>query len=203
MADSDEIPPDRIKLDGKEYEISLRFARYHKPYSVTLIDVRKDDYPGTSIPKNYSSDIQLVDSDRNVGRKVKTWMNNPYRYGGDTFYQTGYHRDPRTGGEMSTLSIVSNTGWMIPYVGCMIVITGLLAQFLMTLARFLQRRADGRIPMASVSSPAVARAPPRSAARALVHRTNSDSPPSLPLPTASSPAYCISGDHGHFRQWSC
>ncbi len=159
MADSDEIPPDRIELGGKKFEISLRFARYHKPYSVTLIDVRKDDYPGTSIPKNYSSDIRLVDSERNVGRKVKTWMNNPYRYGGDTFYQTGYHRDPRTGGEMSTLSIVSNTGWMIPYVGCMIVITGLLAQFLTTLARFLQRRADGRIPMASVAaSAAVARA---------------------------------------------
>jgi ABC-type transport system involved in cytochrome c biogenesis permease subunit len=157
MADNPDVPPDRVELDGHRYELSLRFARHHKPYSVTLIDVRKDDYPGTSIPKNFSSDIRLVDTTRGVDRKVKTWMNNPYRYGGDTFYQTGYHRDQRTGAEMSTVAIVSNVAWMIPYVGCMIVVTGLFAQFLMTLSRFLQRRVEGRIPIASVKSPAVAR----------------------------------------------
>lgn len=134
------IAPQRFEHEGKVYEIALRFPRYNKPYSVELIDVRKDDYPGTDTPRNYSSDIRLVHPERGVDRQVRTWMNNPYRHAGDTFYQTNYIRDPNTGQEVSTLSVVSNTGWMIPYVGCMIVATGMLAHFLLTLVRFIQRR---------------------------------------------------------------
>ena len=37
---------------------------------------------------------------------------------------------------------MTNTGWMIPYVACMLVATGMLAQFSITLLRFVRRR-DG------------------------------------------------------------
>ena len=139
-------PPQRLKVDGKKYELALRFERHYKPYSIHLDDVRKDDYVGTDLPKNFSSDVRLVDEEAGVDRKVKIWMNNPHRYGGDTFYQTSYHRDGK--GEITTLSVVSNTGWMIPYVACMIVVVGLAAQFVLTLGRFIQRRSQ--IPLATV-----------------------------------------------------
>ncbi len=64
-------------------------------------------------------------------------MNNPLRYAGDTLYQSNYGEGPP---ETSTLQVVKNTGWMIPYVGCMIVATGMLAHFSLTLTRFLRRR---------------------------------------------------------------
>ena len=131
---------ERVTVDDKTYQLYLRFKRTYKPYTVTLIDVRKDDYAGTKTVMNYSSDIQLVDPTTSVDREIKIWMNNPLRYSGETFYQSGYHADPQTGKELTTLSVVTNMGWMIPYVSCMIVAVGMLYHFMITLMRFLGRR---------------------------------------------------------------
>ncbi len=135
--------PEKVTVDGKTYDLSLRFKRFYKPYSVSLIDVRKEDYLGTDTPRNYSSDVHLIDESRNVDRKIHIWMNNPLRFAGETFYQSGYQMDPATKVESTTLSVVTNTGWMIPYVACMIVAVGMLAHFSITLSRFLSRRAEG------------------------------------------------------------
>ena len=144
---------DEVVATGSHHDISLRYHRTYKPYSLRLVDVQKEDYPGTSIPRHYASLVQLVDSSQNVDRTVKIWMNNPLRFGGDTFYQSGYSRDPQSGVESSTLSVVTNSGRMIPYVACMIVATGLLVHFMIVLARFLRRRSEnvaaGPVPVAA------------------------------------------------------
>ena len=132
--------PEKVSVGDDVYKVALRFQRTYKPYSLHLLDVRKDDYLGTNTPRNYSSDVRLVDESRNVDREVKIWMNNPLRFAGETFYQSGYFRDPQSGMETTTLQVVSNTGWMIPYIACMLVATGMLAHFLITLLRFLRRR---------------------------------------------------------------
>ncbi|MEX0727299.1 MAG: cytochrome c biogenesis protein CcsA [Planctomycetaceae bacterium] len=132
--------PETLTVGDKTYEVALRFERDYKDYSVTLLDVRKDDYLGTDTPRNYSSDVRIVESGGDVHEKIHIWMNNPLRYAGATFYQSGYNKNPNTGVEGTTLSVVTNTGWMIPYVSCMIVAVGLLAHFSITLIRFLNRR---------------------------------------------------------------
>lgn len=131
--------PQTVQVDGQTYEIALRFKRTYKPYRFQLLDVRKDDYLGTDTPRNYSSDVRLVDPTRNVDRELRIWMNNPLRFAGETFYQSSYHRDPQTQEEGTTLAVVTNTGWMIPYVSCMFVMIGMLAHFSITLTRFLSR----------------------------------------------------------------
>ena len=122
----------------------MRFRQNHKPYSLTLLDVRKDDYLGTSTPRNFSSDVRLVDAARDIDREVHIWMNNPLRYAGETFYQSGYAGPPDVPVESTTLQIVTNSGWMIPYVACMIVGWGMLAHFGTVLLRFLRRRSETR-----------------------------------------------------------
>lgn len=134
---------DTVKIGDNEYEVALRFKRNYKPYSIHLIDVRKDDYIGTSTPMNYSSEIRLVDKTRNEDRHIKIWMNNPLRFAGETFYQSGYQKLGDK--EVTTLQVVTNEGWMIPYVACMIVAIGMLYQFALTLLRFLNRYASGRL----------------------------------------------------------
>jgi ABC-type transport system involved in cytochrome c biogenesis permease subunit len=134
------IPLEKIAAGGKDYNVCLRFKRTYKPYSITLLDVSKDDYVGTNTPRNYSSDIHLVDPSRNVDRQIHIWMNNPLRFAGETFYQSGYHYDKTRQIESTSLQVVTNTGWMIPYVSCVIVAFGLLAHFSITLVRFLSRR---------------------------------------------------------------
>ena len=135
------LKPQTVSVDGKPYDVVLRFKQMYKDYTMRLIDVRKDDYVGTDTPRNYSSDVQLVDAKHNVDRKIHIWMNNPLRHAGETFYQQNYSRDPSTGRETTTLQVVSNQGWMIPYVSCMIVLVGMATQFLIVLTRFLSRRA--------------------------------------------------------------
>lgn len=140
-----------VTADGKDYELALRFKRTYKPYTVTLNDIRKEDYIGTSTPRDYSSFVRLVDKDRGIDRdNVRIWMNNPLRYAGETFYQSSYHPPgaiPGSTKEWTSLQVVKNTGWMIPYVACMIVFVGMFAQFGLTLLRFLQRRDRGALPI--------------------------------------------------------
>jgi ABC-type transport system involved in cytochrome c biogenesis permease subunit len=134
--------PQSVVVGDKTYEVALRFQRMYKPYSVNLIDVSKNDYIGTSTPRDYRSKVRLVDEERNVDREIEIWMNNPLRYAGETFYQSSYQGPPDFQTEATVLQVVTNTGWMIPYVSCMIVAVGILSQFGLTLMRFLNRRSS-------------------------------------------------------------
>jgi len=126
-----------LEIEGKPYEIDFRFKRLHKPYSVELIKFSHDVYVGTNTPKNFSSQVKLIDPKQNVEREFKIWMNNPLRYGGDTLYQASFDpNNPR----VSILQVVTNSGWMIPYVSCMLVATGMLAHFGAIFLRFAQRQ---------------------------------------------------------------
>lgn len=136
---SQHLPEQAIEVDGKNYDLALRFQRTYYPFSVELQDFRFDKYVGTSTAKNYSSDVILRDPQRNVERPLKIWMNNPLRYAGLTFYQSGF--DDRTE-ETTILQVVRNPGWMTPYVACMLVGIGMLAHFGSMLVRFLKRRAE-------------------------------------------------------------
>ncbi len=131
---------DTVDVGGKSYQIGLRFKTQYKPYSLTLEDVQAKMYPGTETPSWYSSDFVLKDLASETQSTQKVFMNNPLRYAGETFYQTGYAKDPRTGKEVSTLQIVKNKGWMIPYVCCMFVVVGLISQFGLSLLSFLEKR---------------------------------------------------------------
>jgi ABC-type transport system involved in cytochrome c biogenesis permease subunit len=128
-----------VEVDGKKYDVSLRFKRLYHPYSITLKDFRFDRYTGTNTAKNFSSLVEFKDPRHNIDREVPIWMNNPLRYQGTTFYQQSY--DEAT--ERSTvLQVVTNPSWMTPYVACMLVATGMIAHFGTMLVGFLRRRSD-------------------------------------------------------------
>jgi ABC-type transport system involved in cytochrome c biogenesis permease subunit len=130
-----------IEVDGKSYDIALRFERKYYPFHVYLKDFKLENYAGTDTAKNYESVIQLRDPRQNVDREVKIWMNNPLRYAGMTFYQADWDRETEKG---TVLQVVKNPGWMAPYVGCMFVMIGMLAHFGVTLSRFLERQSEDR-----------------------------------------------------------
>jgi ABC-type transport system involved in cytochrome c biogenesis permease subunit len=145
-----------VEVDGRTYDIALRFERIYHPFSLTLKKFDRSNYTGTNTPKNYSSLVVLQDPARNIDREVLIWMNNPLRYSGTTFYQSGFFPGTEVG---TILQVVTNPSWMTPYVACMLVATGMLAHFGLMLFRFLRRRADdalaeelgshGGFPMAS------------------------------------------------------
>lgn len=134
---------DRVVVDGVPWEIGLRLTHYYKPYSVNLVDVSSRDYVGTKTPRTFESTVLLTDPRQQIeNARRNIWMNNPLRYGNETFYQSGYERLP-DGREYTVLQIVQNKGWMIPYVACMFVVIGLMGHFAGTLSGFLGRPPAG------------------------------------------------------------
>ena len=138
--------PQSFTFNHRSYELLLRQERYYLPFSLHLIEFRHDRYPGTDIPKNFSSRVRLQNLENGEDREVRIFMNNPLRYGGETFYQASFDPDDRG----SVLQVVHNPSWLTPYFSCVLVALGLVIQFLSHLVPFLKRR---------MAAPATANAP--------------------------------------------
>ncbi|MEZ5944816.1 MAG: cytochrome c biogenesis protein CcsA [Planctomycetaceae bacterium] len=129
-----------VTIGDKTYQVALRFKRIYHDFWVTLNDVQKNDYKGTSNPRDYSSFVEVEAKGGDFDQRI--WMNNPMRYAGQTFYQSSYIPAGAMGGgskEATVLQVVKNRGWMAPYVACMMVVVGMIAHFGVTLLRFLDR----------------------------------------------------------------
>lgn len=125
-----------LTVDDKTYQIALRPQRLYKPYALHLIDFRHEKYLGTDKPKDYSSEVRLLDAERNVDRRIRIYMNHPLRYRGETFYQSSF-----LPGDIGTvLHVVRNPGWLMPYVSCAMVSIGMLVHFGLHLYGFLGRK---------------------------------------------------------------
>jgi ABC-type transport system involved in cytochrome c biogenesis permease subunit len=132
---------DTVELDGRRYQIGLRFKTVYTPFSIYLKDVSKKDYVGTDVPRAFSSEFRLDDAEHGVSSDQRIWMNNPLRYRDLTFYQVSYNSG--RGVESTGIQVVRNRGWMIPYVCCMFVVVGLVVQFQQALSRYLSKGSAG------------------------------------------------------------
>ena len=123
-------------LDNRTYELALRPRRHYNPYSIQLLKFQHDVYPGTDIPKNFSSRVLLQRPGTGEKREVLIYMNNPLRYAGETYYQSGF--DPDNHGTI--LQVVHNPSWLTPYLSCVLVGLGLVVQFATHLLGFTRKR---------------------------------------------------------------
>lgn len=135
--------PDSVEVDGKTYQVNLRFKRTYKNYTFRLDKLNVEFWPNTTKPKDYSSFVHLTDPTQNEDRDVRIFMNNPLTYGGETFYQSGVNQEPG-GPPATTLQVVRNPGWMMPYLSCFMVAGGMLIHFGQNLYRFVDRFIERR-----------------------------------------------------------
>jgi hypothetical protein len=129
--------PQSFIHEGRTYALAMRIQRHQLPYSLTLKKFRHDVYPGTEIPKNFSSLVRLSNPASGEERDVLIYMNQPLRYQGRTFYQAGFE-----GETVTILQVVQNPGWMLPYISCVIITLGLLMHFALALRRGSRRRPE-------------------------------------------------------------
>jgi hypothetical protein len=130
------VAPGMFTYQGKPYEIVMRPIRYYKDFTIQLLDFTHDRYMGTEIPKNFSSRVRLKNPDSGEDREVLIYMNNPLRYGGETYYQGGFE----PGDTVSILQVVRNPSWLTPYIACVLVSIGLVVQFMYHLVGFAKKR---------------------------------------------------------------
>jgi ResB-like family len=123
-------------FNGHTYSLVMRQRRFYKQFALTLLDFAHDRYAGTDIPKNFSSRVRLSDLERGENREVLISMNDPLRYRGFTFYQSGFDNNDKT----TILQVVKNPAMLLPYIACGLVALGLTIQFSMHLFGFLKKR---------------------------------------------------------------
>ena len=117
--------PQIINLKGDDLTLLLRRERTYLPFSLELVDFKKELHPGTGIAKSFSSKINLYEKQiiqsEDVGRSVIIRMNQPLRYKNYTFYQSSFIEDFDT--ETTILSVVKNYGRVFPYISSIIIST--------------------------------------------------------------------------------
>ena len=129
--------PQSFVHEGRTYRLVMRNRRQYLPYTITLKHFSHDVYPGTDIPKNFSSLVRLDNPATGEARDVLIYMNQPLRYDGKAFYQASFGKNDT----LSILQVVENPGWLLPYISTALVTIGLLIHFGITLQRSLRRRA--------------------------------------------------------------
>ena len=125
-----------VTVNQRNFALALRPRRHYKPFQIELLRFTHEVYKGTDTPRNFSSRIRLRRADQGEDREVDIYMNNPLRYGGETYYQASF--DPDDHG--TVFQVVRNPGWLTPYLSCLLVGAGLLVQFLTHLVGFIKRR---------------------------------------------------------------
>ncbi len=121
----------------KTYDLALRWRRYYKPFTLALNKFAFDRYTGTGIARNYSSNVNLNDPGHKETREgITISMNQPFRYRGETYYQSSFDRSETT----TILQVVYNPGYLLPYIAILIAGFGLIDHFIMVLSAFLIRR---------------------------------------------------------------
>jgi hypothetical protein len=128
--------PQDFTVNQRKYQLTLRPRRHYKPYSIQLLKFQHDVYPGTDIPKNFSSRVLLQHPQTGEKREVLIFMNSPLRYSGETYYQSGF--DPDNQGTI--LQVVHNPSWLTPYLSCVLVGVGLIVQFATHLLGFTRKQ---------------------------------------------------------------
>jgi ABC-type transport system involved in cytochrome c biogenesis permease subunit len=127
------VTPQQVTVGGKSYDIEMRLKRTYKPYTVELLKFTHDVYPGTDKPKDFASEVRLVDPTENENFETRIWMNHPLRYNGETFFQQSF----LPGDTGTILQVVRNPGWLLPYISCVIVALGMIVHFGIKLVTFL------------------------------------------------------------------
>jgi len=130
------IFPQTFQHGGRTWTVGMRATRSYKPFALTLLKFSHDRYPGTELPKNFSSRVRLTTPDGHDDREVLIYMNNPMRYSGLTFYQASFER----GDQVSILQVVRNPSWLLPYISCSLMTLGLVIQFCIHLFAFANKR---------------------------------------------------------------
>jgi hypothetical protein len=130
-----------VKVGDQTVHIALREQRQYLPYSIKLLHATHKVYAGSDIPKDFRSRILIDNPITKENRETEISMNDPLRYNGLAYYQYQMTKDEldRAPG-LSVLQVVHNPSWLVPYIGCIVVASGMLWQFLHHLIGFITKR---------------------------------------------------------------
>jgi hypothetical protein len=121
---------------NRHYYFFLRLKRILLPLQLKLLDFKKTVYPGSEIPKSFTSRVEIESG--GLRREALISMNRPLRFRGYTFYQSSYGEDVQRGAN-STFAVVKNAGRWLPYISSALIFLGLVLHFFSQLLAALRK----------------------------------------------------------------
>ena len=116
----------KLSVGDKVYQFALRKEQRKLPFSIQLIDFKRDMHPGTTMAKSYQSRVRIYDGKAQWESLIN--MNEPLRYKGYTFFQSSYIETPN--GDISVLAVVWNAGRTFPYISGIAMCLGIIVHLL-------------------------------------------------------------------------
>lgn len=121
-----------LTINNKPYQMILRLKHYQLPFTLKLIDFKKEEHPGTETARSYQSLVEIQMGEAKREKLIS--MNEPLRYQDYTFYQSSFAVD-QWGDESSVLAVVKNKGRWMPYISTFVTFLGLVIHFLYAAVR--------------------------------------------------------------------
>jgi hypothetical protein len=120
--------------DGKPASVYYGKERLFLPFSIALKKFEKNDYPGSSMAKDYKSYVQV----NGQGSTIEIFMNEPLKFEGYTFYQSSYSLTPNQPA-LTILSVNRDPGRWFKYIGSIILCMGIITYTLQKSKRFQEK----------------------------------------------------------------
>lgn len=141
-----------FEAGGKRWAMILRNRTHSMPFSLKLEKFIKDDHPGMSMARAYSSDVIRTDAD-GTEHKLRIQMNEPLRKDGLIIYQASYGPpDGRPGDPYTVLAVSRNPSDRIPWLSVAVIALGLTWTFVARLMGFLAKQKRMAVKAAGTTS---------------------------------------------------
>ncbi|HLO58807.1 MAG TPA: cytochrome c biogenesis protein CcsA [Bacteroidales bacterium] len=124
-----------VEINNTEIIFSYGSAQIEIPFELKLNDFIVERYPGSTSPSSFESRVVLTDTQRNITREQRIFMNNILKYRGFRFYQSSYDPDER-----GTILSVNHdlTGTTITYSGYILMALGMILSVFNKNSRFIK-----------------------------------------------------------------
>lgn len=134
------VRPEVFVVGEVTWRVGLRFKRTYLPYTIQLHDFRNETFTGSTVARNFSSDLRVIEPDGSA-REAFIKMNQPLRYDGKAFFQSSFFQSPLNRNTGTVMQVAQNPGSWMPYLACVVVTVGLCVQFGGSLQRYGRRTA--------------------------------------------------------------
>ncbi len=125
-----------VHIGGRRVQVGFVPPRTRLGFEITLLEPVITKYPGSQSPRTYESRVRINDKINDVTLERTISMNAPLKYGGYRFYQSSYQFDRRNEPAASMLSVVSDPGEPVVYVGYVGLMLGMIVVLFQKIGRY-------------------------------------------------------------------
>lgn len=115
--------PFTATVGSEKLEFTYGPIPLYLPFSLHLTDFQLEKYPGSESPASFASELILNDTERNISRPERVFMNNTLNYRGYKFFQSSYDQDEKG----TVLSVnADQLGTTVTYIGYILLGLGFI-----------------------------------------------------------------------------